>query len=98
MLAGKRTAETWAWFAAQSAQASFDEFWHGETDSVHSWEVEKYHLKTVQDTLHHENLLPGLLQIVREPLQLTMAVEIYLSHGDLPSLSKLWYIVFADGR
>jgi hypothetical protein len=84
-LAGKATADAWAWWrkpqswgslteTASTAGNTFTQFWYGKIDKANAWEKDKLHLKGVQDALRTHGKLPGLLDLAANPFLLTAII------------------------
>lgn len=106
-LAGKETATSWTWWQdkwlwrGQSGLTEqdgdvFTQFWYGYIDKANAWNVEKFHLKQVQDRLRSEKQLPGLLGIATNPFFLMVIVDIYAFEGNVPHNRGQLIAGFAD--
>jgi len=83
-LGGEDTREAWAWLQHVNPDATFNDFWFGKTVHVHSYEVEKLHMREVQDALREQGQLPGLLGLVSNPFLLSVACQVYIEHEEPP--------------
>jgi len=84
-LAGEESLASWNWYQEQDKTPNFHDYWYGFTEAAMTWDVEKYHLKQIQDQLRLDDKLPALLGVVRNPFLLFAVILIYIRQGTQPS-------------
>jgi formylglycine-generating enzyme required for sulfatase activity/ligand-binding SRPBCC domain-containing protein len=83
-LSGVETSNAWAWLRRAEPTATLTDFWFGVTENAHSYEIEKLHMKRVQERLRENGELPGILGLVSNPFLLFAVIEIYYRTESLP--------------
>lgn len=83
-LAGTNTYHAWLWYQRSYETTSILDFWYGSIQNASTWEIEKFHLKTLQDELRKSGDLPQLLMLVQSPFLLYLISRIYIRSGGIP--------------
>lgn len=83
-LAGKEAAAAWRWYRSYVSRPTFDDFWYGDIGRSYSYELEKYSLSKIQDSVRHRGSLPGVLDVVSNPFLLFAAILIFMNNNEPP--------------
>jgi formylglycine-generating enzyme required for sulfatase activity len=83
-LAGAEASSVWRWFGANNTHPTFENFWSGNVGQVYSYEVEKKRISELQTAVRRSGRLPGVLEVVRNPFLLYVAIVSYLTNDRLP--------------
>jgi formylglycine-generating enzyme required for sulfatase activity len=84
-LAGPETNSVWRWFKHNDALPTFDNFWYGSIGNAYSYEIERKRIVDLQDAALGNALLPGVLEVVRNPFLLYVSIIAYLNDENLPT-------------
>ena len=85
-LAGEEPSRLWNWFRSTSPSLNtFDSFWNGDVGGYKIHETEKAGIHSLQESVRTQDELPGMLQVVRSPYLLTLALSEYCRNDSVPA-------------
>jgi formylglycine-generating enzyme required for sulfatase activity len=84
-LAGAETNSVWRWFRKNDSLPTFDNFWYGSIGHPYSYEIERTRIGELQaEAGRTTGCLPGVLEVVRNPFLLYVAIIAYVNNENLP--------------
>ena len=83
---GEEPSRLWNWFRSTSPSLNtFDSFWNGDVGGYKIHETEKAGIHSLQESVRTQDELPGMLQVVRSPYLLTLALSEYCRNDSVPA-------------
>jgi len=83
-LAGSEANAVWRWFKRSDDLPTFENFWYGQVGTAYSYEIERKRISDLQAAVTLNTSLPGVLEVVRNPFLLYVAIIAYLNDENLP--------------